>query len=617
VRRFLPFWIIPLALGSLLIRPLPANGQAESRAFLNQFDASRFPQLSVFLSLSDSLGGRPPGLAAGDLQLQEDGKDVRAFTLSEEPTGLRLIVILDPGPDLTRLLPEGDSRIARLQSTLSTWLGGLPQPGLDDFTLIAPAGALLSHSSSMTDFLGALNGYKPVVPAAPALSMMLTQALEAAADPLPRPGMRSIVLVFSATETALSSELPPQVCPRAQELNTPVFGIWSGRVQPATRTAYDALGSLATACGGYGVALENSSGLATLLQNLATQRSQYHLEYRSAAAGAANHNLQVSVSKGDYSIQTPPIAFSLDVQPPAVRWTKFPDTIRREGSDPLAPLNTFKPDSAVFEAETTFPDGHPREISWMQLLADDQPVWTCSSAPCGAVRWDISGVDASGTHTVVLAVRDELGLEGRTEARELAIDVAEPNGWDVFRTRYLAPVSIVLALVLAGGLMGSAVAILNRGGIRERRARSIAPEFIFPAGGKAVQSRRSIRNARVREESRGGEPAALAAYLLLEPLDPAHSPIAISAGDVILGRTADQAAFAVDDPSVSERHARIVRMPDGAPWVFDLGSTAGTWLNFEETPESGCALREGDRLNLGRAAYRVHWTSAPGEGGHA
>jgi pSer/pThr/pTyr-binding forkhead associated (FHA) protein len=81
--------------------------------------------------------------------------------------------------------------------------------------------------------------------------------------------------------------------------------------------------------------------------------------------------------------------------------------------------------------------------------------------------------------------------------------------------------------------------------------------------------------------------------------------IAIAVEDAILGRDADCEPGVIDDPSVSPRHARIVKKPDGTAWIIDLGSTAGTWINCEEAPREGCALREGDLLNLGRAAFRV------------
>jgi hypothetical protein len=54
-----------------------------------------------------------------------------------------------------------------------------------------------------------------------------------------------------------------------------------------------------------------------------------------------------------------------------------------------------------------------------------------------------------------------------------------------------------------------------------------------------------------------------------------------------------------------------VRMGDGRPWVFDLGSAAGSWKNFEEIPPEGASLKEGDRLNFGRVAFRVRLKPCP------
>jgi predicted component of type VI protein secretion system len=45
--------------------------------------------------------------------------------------------------------------------------------------------------------------------------------------------------------------------------------------------------------------------------------------------------------------------------------------------------------------------------------------------------------------------------------------------------------------------------------------------------------------------------------------------------------------------------------------VFDLGSAAGSWINFEEIPPQGAPLKDGDRLNFGRAAFRVRLKPSP------
>ena len=58
----------------------------------------------------------------------------------------------------------------------------------------------------------------------------------------------------------------------------------------------------------------------------------------------------------------------------------------------------------------------------------------------------------------------------------------------------------------------------------------------------------------------------------------------------------------LDDPLVSNRHARIVR--EGSTLVIeDLGSTNGTWLN-DATLGGPSPLHAGDRIRLGDSEFR-------------
>jgi pSer/pThr/pTyr-binding forkhead associated (FHA) protein len=64
-----------------------------------------------------------------------------------------------------------------------------------------------------------------------------------------------------------------------------------------------------------------------------------------------------------------------------------------------------------------------------------------------------------------------------------------------------------------------------------------------------------------------------------------------------IGRTAAN-AIALRDPSVSAKHARIVRGADGFT-IEDLGSRNGTYVNSEKLSEKRL-LAEGDLVRLGK-----------------
>jgi PAS domain S-box-containing protein len=70
----------------------------------------------------------------------------------------------------------------------------------------------------------------------------------------------------------------------------------------------------------------------------------------------------------------------------------------------------------------------------------------------------------------------------------------------------------------------------------------------------------------------------------------------LQAGEHVLGR-GSEVDIRIDDHGVSRRHARVLRTPEGACHVTDLGSTNGTYLNGMSV--TSAELREGDRLQIG------------------
>jgi hypothetical protein len=587
----------------LSLAPRPARGAEGDTAYLFGLDSTHFPQISAYLSVSDPLGVRVAGLTAGDITLKEDGSLARGVTLTEEQAGVRLVAVMDPGLDLIYALPDGEIRIDRIRRAMTDWLDGLPQGGIDDLTLVTPQGTPVSHTSDPQLFLDGLRAYAPKLPAARTLDAMLVDALGAAADPLPRPGMRALLVVFSASKLSQTEGIGRGLCPRARELHADFFGVWSGRVEPSTKPDREELAGLAAECGGYSVALESADGTAALLAVIASQRTQYRLEYRSAASLSGEHAISAAAARGDFQAETAPFPFRLEIQPPAAAWIDLPDRLTRKGAEISQPVEEYQPAGIDLQADVTFPDGHPRAIVSMQLFADYELVGECAAFPCASIHWDLRKYAESGKIALQIVVRDELGLEGKTAQRQLQLEVERPAFWEIFQAYYLLPLVLLLAAAAAVGFGIAAMVNLNR--VHTAQA---AGDLLFPDGRPAPAARAAAWRDRLAEtvRRRRAPPAPPEeTYAVLQALDGSERKLELNAKDVIIGRDPQTAAVVLDDPSASPRHARIVRMGDGTPWVFDLGSAAGSWKNFEEVPPEGASLREGDRLNFGRAAFRV------------
>jgi FHA domain len=99
-------------------------------------------------------------------------------------------------------------------------------------------------------------------------------------------------------------------------------------------------------------------------------------------------------------------------------------------------------------------------------------------------------------------------------------------------------------------------------------------------------------------ESRAGTPSGAAdtfAMLLVQEGRGTGRTFYVASSGSVVGR--DQGSdVAIDDPSVSSRHARIGKF-DGRAQIIDLGSTNGTYVNDSFVDRS--FLYDGDRVRIG------------------
>jgi FHA domain-containing protein len=89
----------------------------------------------------------------------------------------------------------------------------------------------------------------------------------------------------------------------------------------------------------------------------------------------------------------------------------------------------------------------------------------------------------------------------------------------------------------------------------------------------------------------------------LKMIDPATSQIFPLGEEVTIGRAPGCSVPLADDTYVSQLHARIY-IRDGKPFVEDLGSTNGTFLNRDRLSKT-MPLRKGDKLQIGRTVLEI------------
>ncbi|MCJ7436021.1 MAG: FHA domain-containing protein, partial [Anaerolineales bacterium] len=91
----------------------------------------------------------------------------------------------------------------------------------------------------------------------------------------------------------------------------------------------------------------------------------------------------------------------------------------------------------------------------------------------------------------------------------------------------------------------------------------------------------------------------------------AAAPIPLSGPEITFGADPVQASHLLDDPSIAPLHARIKHTEDGEFILYDSGSIAGTWVNYEAITSEGYRLGHGDMVHFGQLIYRFYLSKPP------
>jgi hypothetical protein len=277
-----------------------------------------------------------------------------------------------------------------------------------------------------------------------------------------------------------------------------------------------------------------------------------------------------------------------------------------------------------------FPDGHPRALKRTTLYVDGQEVDQNTSEPFETFKWDLSTYEKSGQHEIVVEAEDMLGLKKSSMGIPVSLTVVQPpRGVQALLARYRSYV-VFGAIGLAGLALVLILVSSRLGGKLFKKRREKRKQFEDPltqpivaviepptspikkpktlprrAGWLRLQSVQKVPRlpeapAYLKRLTNGGEPASMV-------------PIPVLEKDMTFGTDPVQSVYVLDDPSVSPLHARIKRAPDGDFLIYDHGSVAGTWVNYEPVTREGRRLAHGDRIHFGQLMYRFDLSQPPAE----
>lgn len=628
--RMRRLFVFLLCAGLVLGIRASARAQTAAYAELSGIDAQQFPQVSALLDVYDANGAFISGLQASNLTVYEDGAPRAVDTIIESAAPVQVVVAVNPGPALAVRDSNGVARFNFVVEALSAWAKSLPDDSQDDLSLVSLSGSLINHAP-VRDWLVSLQSFKPDFRNSTPNLQTLAIALDTVNGMTVQPGVKRAV--FFITPHLDSPNIDNDIAPliqKAVDSKIRVFVWFVDAAEFNISPSANAFKSLVLQTNGAFFSFSGREAFPDPNAYFTPLRHIYAITYTSGLRTAGGHNLGMYVDTSQGRIPALDKALEVDIQPPNPILVAPPLQITRQppADDPYNP-DLLNPTRQELEIIVEFPDGHVRDLKRTTLYVDDQIIAENTTAPFDKFIWDLSVYTETGQHAIAVEVEDALGLTKTSLGTAVTLTVRHaPRGLQPFLARYRS--YVVLAAI---GLAGVALmAILLRG--RRRGTSTIErieilkqledpltqpvpalTEPTVPAAKKSkTQPRMSIaagwaqtKPTRMPEApaylvrlTNGGEPASAA-------------PIPLAEKEMTFGTDPVQSMRVLDDPSIAPLHARIKQLEGGIFMIYDHGSVAGTWVNFEPVTREGRRLAHADRIHFGQMVYRFDLNQVPAE----
>jgi hypothetical protein len=619
--RLRGFFLLLLCLALL---SSPVSAQSGTAARLYAPDASAFPRVTAYLDVYNAQGEFIDNLQASQVTILEGENTLPVIELDKLHPGAQVVVAINPGPSFAIRNAQAVSRYDIIKGVLADWANGRQGSTIDDWSYLVTGGTAISHTSDPARWLTGLAGDQTDTRTAQPSLDTLSKAVALASDPTNRPGMGRAVLFITAPLEGQFDQALKDISDLAIQQGVHIF-IWMVASSGAmiTQSAQKLL-TLVSLTGGQSFIFTGDEAVPSPDVYLEELRSIYQLAYVSKASSSGEHQFSAQVQLDEGAVQSNPVTFQVDLQPPQPAFISPPISIERllpkaddetqENTDSPGknPDELLIPHELALQVVFDFPDGRIRDLTQSALLVDGVVVAQNQAAPFDRFTWNLSGYTADGLHKLQVQTTDILGLTGASIEVPVQITVQRPESDALFTVHRNLPIISAIIVLLSGSLLFLILILgghLHPGPQRAARSRLKKDPLTQPIhleDGVATPRRAGLRSRFSGRVQAQEAPRALA---FLKPISDADMPvdsppIPITSDEVLLGSDPHRATLILDDPCIESLHARLVHESQGVFRLTDEGSIAGTWVNYTPIDQRGVILQHGDLVHIGRLGFR-------------
>ena len=332
----------------------------------------------------------------------------------------------------------------------------------------------------------------------------------------------------------------------------------------------------------------------------------YKFKYLSFLRQTSKPQIAVSVSRpGEKDLHSNVVQSSLQLVAPRIDFIAPPETLNFS----LNPDGrTYDPSSLPLNISIEFPDGHPRDLKLATLYLDGSVVKKNENPPFGSFEVDLQNLMNKDALKFKAVLEDELGLSAETPILTVKLEMPVPQNKDGSTTVSAQSPLVYGAVGLLALIVGSGIVLTRRK--KPITVKSAAELEVEPTKEPVSGTRKSL--GLIPEKEKRVETYEIQSILATfnrldnENLPAAEKPALVFNAKTLIGRDKARCEICYEDPSLDEVHAELLIAEDGSATLRDLGSTAGSWVDFKPLEDAPVRLRHRAILQFGNVRVRFN-----------
>ena len=585
--------------------PIPAAEEEKPQVQLKEVDFRDFPVVRGTFQVRCPTCPPASPLTVEQVKIAEDKMEIQASDLQAEYTGIHLILAINP---TAYWLSHNNKWVSALDYTGQALKRLINRPETNGSDLFEFYSNPDVRKTGMTDGVGFSDRLSEYIKTARALESSQA-SFEAALSALEKDdsGREKFLIYASPIPAYIYLANFQTLLRRAQEASIRVY-FWTNDPfnMMQTITGRNTLEEVRKTGGEVTFFTYEMVTLPNPLEMLKGAGYTYKFKYLSFLRETSKPSIFVSISRpGEKDLHSSAVQGDLQLVAPKIDFIAPPETLHFT----LNPDGiSYDPSSLPLNISIKFPDGHPRNLKLATLYMDGSVMQKNEDPPFGGFEVDLQNLMNKDELTFRAELEDELGLKATTSNLTIKFAMPEPESKEgIAATSAQSP--------LVYGAAGLLVLIVGGGILATRRKKTVAVEVQAEPEAKPAKEEssgpRKLPSLLPEKEKRAETYEIQNILANFNRLDNENQPAAekpalVFNAKTLIGRDRAQCEICYEDPSLDEVHAELLIEADGSASLRDLGSTAGTWVDFKAIADQPVRLRHRAIVQFGNIRVRFN-----------